>query len=54
MFFGVLFLGGSKYNNGAADFVCRGVETTTSFEGGVRKNNNGAAVFVSRTLGCVR
>ena len=33
--------------NSAADFVSRGVETITSFEGGL-KSNNGAAAFVSR------
>ena len=49
--FGVVFLGGSKNNNGAADFVSRGVETRTSFEGGVPPKNNGLQ-FLS--LGCGR
>ena len=49
MFFGVLFWrGGQKTATGLQMVFLAGVETTTSFEGGVQKNNNGAAAFVSR------
>ena len=51
VFWGVVLEGGSKNNNGAADFVSTGVETTTSFDGGSQKTTTGLQ-FLS--LGCGR
>ena len=43
VFWCVVLEGGSKNNNGAADVLSRGVETTTSFEGGSKKQQRGCS-----------